>query len=69
MALARTTSVPTPTIDRLLLYYEPDAPKVPDGSSEIPLRWGGVLVVLGALATLATGGALLAWSLLGSKRP
>ena len=68
MTLARTTSVPTPTIDRLLLYYEPDAPKVPDGSAEIPLRWGGMLVALGALATLVTGGALLAWKLLGSKR-
>jgi len=43
MALARTTSLPTPTIDRLLLYYEPDAPQVPDGSAEIPLRWGGML--------------------------
>lgn len=60
MVLARTTSVPTPTIDRLLRYYEVDAPKAPDGSSEIPLRWGGLLAVLGALAMLITGGLLLA---------
>jgi hypothetical protein len=68
MALARTTSVPTPTIDRLLRYYEPDAPEVPDGSSEIPLRWGGMLVAIGALAALVTGTVLLVWQFLGAKR-
>jgi ketopantoate reductase len=60
MALARTTPVPTPTIDRLLRYYEPGAPKVPDGSAEIPLRWGGLLLALGTLATLVAGVTLLA---------
>jgi ketopantoate reductase len=68
MALARSTSVPTPTIDRLLRYYEPDAPEVPDGSAEIPLRWGGLLVTLGALATLVSGGVLLVRWLCGAKR-
>jgi ketopantoate reductase len=68
MALAHTTSVPTPTIDRLLQYYEPDAPLVPDGSAEIPLRWGGLLIGLGALAMLVTGGVLLARRLCGTKR-
>jgi 2-dehydropantoate 2-reductase len=68
MALARTTSIPTPTIDRLLLYYEPDAPKVPDGSAEIPLRWGGLLVGVGVLATAVTGGVLLARWPFGTKR-
>ncbi len=68
MALARTTSVPTPTIDRLLRYYEPDAPSVPDGSAEIPLRWGGLLVALGALAMLVAGAVLLARRLFGTKR-
>lgn len=68
MALARTTSVPTPTIDRLLLYYEPDAPHVPDGSAEIPLRWGGLVAGLGALAMLVTGGMLFANWLIGTKR-
>jgi 2-dehydropantoate 2-reductase len=67
MALARTTSVPTPTIDHLLQYYEPDAPQVPDGSAEIPLRWGGLLVAFGALATLVVGGVLLARRLFGTK--
>jgi len=60
MALARSTPVPTPTIDRLLEYYEPDAPKVPEGSAEIPLRWGGLLVCVGALAAFSTGAMLLA---------
>jgi hypothetical protein len=64
MALARTTPVPTPTIDRLLRYYEPDAPPVPDGSAEVPLRWGGLAAALGALAG---GVALLAWRV-GARR-
>jgi ketopantoate reductase len=68
MALARATPVPTPTIDLLLRYYEPDAPKVPDGSAEIPLRWGGMLVTLGALALLITGGVLLARRLFDTKQ-
>jgi ketopantoate reductase len=68
MALARTTSVPTPTIDRLLLYYEPDALKVPDGRAEIPLRWGGLVVGVGALAMLVTGGMLFAKALCSTKR-
>ncbi len=67
MALARTTSVPTPTIDRLLRYYEPDAPKVADGSAEIPLRWGGLLAALGALAVLVVGCVRLAKVLRGGK--
>jgi len=52
MALARTTSVPTPTIDHLLRYYEPNAPEVPDGSAEIPVSWGGMLLVAGLLLGL-----------------
>jgi ketopantoate reductase len=52
MALTRTTSVPTPTIDRLLRYYEPDAPQVPDGSAEIPLDWREVKIGLGVLAAV-----------------
>jgi 2-dehydropantoate 2-reductase len=68
MTLARTTSVPTPTIDGLLLYYEPDAPQVPDGSAEIPLRWGGMVVALGALTALVTVAVLLARRLFGIRR-
>jgi len=68
MALAHTTSVPTPTIDRLLRYYEPGAPEVPDGSAEIPLRWGGLLLAAGALAAVVTSGVLLGRRLVGGKR-
>jgi 2-dehydropantoate 2-reductase len=69
MTLARTTSVPTPTIDRLLQYYEPDTPPVPaDGSAEIPLRWGGLLAAFGVLVALITGGVLFTRRLLGKKR-
>jgi ketopantoate reductase len=67
LALARTTSVPTPTIDHLLRYYEPDAPPVPYGSAAIPLRWGGLLVALGGLAMLVTGAVLLGRRLFGTK--
>ena len=58
MALARTTSVPTPTIDRLLRNYEPGAPLVPDGSAEIPLDWREIKIGVGVLtAVLAVVGA------------
>jgi 2-dehydropantoate 2-reductase len=68
MALARTTSVPTPTIDRLLQYYEPGAPEVLDGSAEIPLRWGSLFLAAGALVALVTGGVLLGRRLVAGKR-
>lgn len=67
MVLARSTSVPTPTIDLLLKYYEPDAPLVPDGSADIPLRWGGVLALLAGLAALTAAGSLLLKQLTGRK--
>jgi len=68
MTLARTTSVPTPAIDRLLRYYQPGAPEVPDGSAEIPLHWGGLLAALGALTILAVACVRLARWLGGSRR-
>jgi ketopantoate reductase len=68
MTLARTTAVPTPTIDHLLQYYEPDAAKVPDGSAEIPLQWSGLLIGLGALATFAAGAMLLAKRLSSTRQ-
>ncbi|MBE9507577.1 MAG: alpha/beta hydrolase, partial [Chloroflexi bacterium] len=55
LALARTTSVPTPTIDRLYPHLDPDAPLMPEGSAEIPLDWRSVWIGLGALAGVLAG--------------
>jgi ketopantoate reductase len=68
VALARTTSVPTPAIDRLYPYLDPDTPRMPDGSAEIPLKWGGVLIGLGALTAALAGGVILVRWLVGTRR-
>ena len=52
LALARTTAVPIPTIERLYPHLDPEAPLMPEGSAEIPLDWRGVWIGLGALAWL-----------------
>ena len=51
-ALARTTSVPTPAMDRLFAYANPDIQPVADGIAQIPLKWGGVGIVLSVLVVL-----------------
>jgi ketopantoate reductase len=69
LALARTTSVPTPAIDRLYRYFEPATPPMPEGSAEIPMRWGGVLAGVATVAAiLATGVALSRWLVRTSRR-
>lgn len=50
MALKRLTSVPTPAMDRLSAYFDPQTPLMPEGSAEIPLDWRGVGAAMGALA-------------------
>ncbi|MCK4316041.1 MAG: alpha/beta hydrolase, partial [Anaerolineae bacterium] len=60
LALARTTSVPTPTINRLYPHLDPDTPLMPDGSAEIPLDWRGVWIGLGALAAALAGTIIVA---------
>jgi ketopantoate reductase len=55
LALARSTSVPTPTIDRLYPHLDPNAPLMPEGSAEIPLDWRGVWIGMGALAGVLAG--------------
>lgn len=67
LALARTTSVPTPTIDRLYPHLDPDTPTIPEGSAKIPLDWRGVWIGLGALASVL-GGLALVLKRLKSKR-
>jgi ketopantoate reductase len=59
IALARSTGVPTPTIDHLYTYLSPDAPQLPDGSAEIALHWGGILLGLGMLAIAMLGLSML----------
>jgi len=51
-ALARSTSVPTPTMDRLYTYIDPTVPPIAEGSAQIPMDWRGVWIGLGALAGL-----------------
>jgi hypothetical protein len=41
-ALARSTSVPTPAMDRLYTYIDPAVPSISEGSAQIPLSWRGV---------------------------
>ncbi len=40
-ALARTTSVPTPAMDRLRTYIDPAVLPLPEGSAQISLKWAG----------------------------
>ena len=64
LALARLTLVPTPNIDRLYPFFEPETPTMPEGNAEVPLQWGSVLavagVVLAGLAGVVTLGVRLA---------
>ncbi|MFC1975767.1 ketopantoate reductase family protein [Chloroflexota bacterium] len=41
-ALARTTSVPTPALDRLYTYIDPAVPPLPEGSTQISPSWRSV---------------------------
>jgi ketopantoate reductase len=45
--------VSTPAIDRLLPHADPATPTWPDGARDIPMRWGGVVVPLLAVAAIA----------------
>lgn len=59
LTLARASKVPTPNIDRLYPYLDPETPLLPDGSQEIPLDWSGVWIGAGALAALVAAGVWL----------
>jgi ketopantoate reductase len=58
MALKRQTSVPTPALDHLFIYFDPNTQPMPEGSGQIPLDWhflwwfGGALVVIIAVIGL-----------------
>ncbi len=66
LALAGTTQVPTPAIDRLYPYFDPEVPPMPEGSAQIPLRWGSTLAGLGLLLALLVGAVALFRRLAGS---
>ncbi len=59
LTIARTTNVPTPNIDRLYPYLDPETPLMPDGSREIPLDWRGVWIGAGLLVALVAAGIWL----------
>ena len=48
-ALTRSTTVPTPLLDRLYPYLDPSVPAIAKGSAQIPLDWRGVWIGLGAM--------------------
>jgi 2-dehydropantoate 2-reductase len=52
LALARTTAVPIPTIERLYPHLGADAPLLPYGSAEIPLDWRSMWVALAAVVVI-----------------
>jgi ketopantoate reductase len=49
IALKRQTSVPTPAIDHLYVYFDPAAHPMPEGSAWLPLDWRFLWVVVGVL--------------------
>jgi 2-dehydropantoate 2-reductase len=57
--LARSTSVPTPAMDRLYTYTDPAVPSVAEGSAQIAMNWRGVWIGLGVLAGLILISTLL----------
>jgi 2-dehydropantoate 2-reductase len=55
--LVEAGDVSTPALDRLVAHLDPAAGPVPDGSAELPLRWGGVW----GLGVAVTAVVALAW--------
>ncbi len=53
---------PTTNIERLLPHVDPQTPTWPDGASDLPMRWGGIVVPALALA------AIVATALRGLRR-
>jgi hypothetical protein len=68
LALARRTSVDTPTIHLLYPYLERGTPPMPDGSRGLALDWRGIWVSVGVLSALL-GAALLGLRRRSSKEP
>jgi ketopantoate reductase len=60
IALKRQTSVPTPAMDRLYAYFDPETPPMTEGSAWFSLDWRFLWVVAGVLA----GILVIVWLLL-----
>jgi 2-dehydropantoate 2-reductase len=57
--LARSTSVPTPALDRLYTHIDPAVQPVADGSARISMNWCGVWIGLSMLSGLILISTLL----------
>lgn len=53
--LIRRSGVPTPVIDRLKKYFDPDTPPLPEGSADIPLDWRFLWIPALILAAVPAG--------------
>jgi 2-dehydropantoate 2-reductase len=60
IALKRQTSVPTPAIDHLYVYFDPAVHPMPEGSAWFPLDWRFLWMVAGVLV----GFLVIVWLLL-----
>ncbi len=49
-SLVHKTNVPTPALDQLYAYLNPDVPAVAEGSARLSLDWRSIWVVLGTFA-------------------
>lgn len=52
LALKGLTAIPTPAIDRLHTYFDPETPCMPEGTAEIPLDWSGVWKCIAGLVAV-----------------
>jgi len=67
LALAHSTDVPTPAIDRLYPHFDLRTPMLPDGSSEMALPWGWLAVLGGVTASTLSAMGTLSSRLRGPK--
>jgi 2-dehydropantoate 2-reductase len=49
IALKRHTSIPTPAIDHLYIYFDPTAHPMPEGSAWLPMDWRFLWMIVGLL--------------------
>ncbi len=54
IALKHQTSIPTPSIDHLYIYFDPAVDPMPEGSAWYPLDWHFLLPTTGILVSLVT---------------